>query len=296
MRRLVVFSFTVFVVNVLLASAVSESNGTLDYQHGSFDGSEGKGLSGSYAFPFGDQMGFQIEGSYSDISDGDFYGVGGQLFWRDSQTGMMALRAAGMKENDRLDAWTLMAHAEAYAGPWTFGAEAGHAQIDYEGGSLSFIESDPADWHGAVSAGVYPLEDLFVSVAYRNSLANGVTVVEAEFQSPVKGVSLFGNVATGDHDYDHAFGGIRLYFGSSKSLMARHREDHSRNTLNTLRTQVGTYGREYNAAERSFAIENDLPIPSGSYGGVFNTLHDDFRESSTRSDGGGFNENDATQI
>lgn len=60
--------------------------------------------------------------------------------------------------------------------------------------------------------------------------------------------------------------------------------------------QVGTYGREFNAAERSFAIENDLPIPSGSYGGLMDKSHDDFRESLTPPFGGGFNENDATQI
>ena len=32
------------------------------------------------------------------------------------------------------------------------------------------------------------------------------------------------------------------------------------------------------------------------YQDVMNVLHDDFRESTTTPDGGGFNENDATQI
>jgi hypothetical protein len=65
---------------------------------------------------------------------------------------------------------------------------------------------------------------------------------------------------------------------------------------NTNNGEGDAYGREFNAAERSFAIENDLPIPSGSYGGLMDKSHDDFRESLTPPFGGGFNENDATQI
>jgi hypothetical protein len=42
-------------------------------------------------------------------------------------------------------------------------------------------------------------------------------------------------------------------------------------------------------------VYND-PAKSEIYQAVINTLHDDFRASTTTPDGGGFNENDATQV
>jgi hypothetical protein len=38
-------------------------------------------------------------------------------------------------------------------------------------------------------------------------------------------VTLFADAALGTEDYDHAIGGLRIYFGAPKSLKRRHRED-----------------------------------------------------------------------
>lgn len=71
-----------------------------------------------------------------------------------------------------------------------------------------------------------------------------------EYQTPIDGLSLFASLATGQHDYNHAFIGPRFYFGGRhKSLIRRRREDDPANHLlqNVIDTFV-TFPRAFGAS------------------------------------------------
>jgi len=71
--------------------AVSEVNGKLSYAGGNMNSAEGHNFDGSIALPLTRQFGFQADGLYSRISDLDFGGGAGHLFWRDPKIGLLGV-------------------------------------------------------------------------------------------------------------------------------------------------------------------------------------------------------------
>jgi hypothetical protein len=92
-----------------------------------------------------------------------------------------------------------------------------------------------------------------------------------EYQTPVRGLSCFADLATSDHGYDQALFGLRFYFGKNKSLIRRHREDDPPNIMQRILSGIGAYGARYNRAAQSFV---DFHPGSGSYytGGSFGVV------------------------
>ena len=58
-----------------------------------------------------------------------------------------------------------------------------------------------------------------------------------EWQTPVDGLAVFADGGVGENGYAHLLGGVRVYFGGSKPLKERHRQDDPSN-INT--TFIGT--------------------------------------------------------
>lgn len=233
-------------------SAVSELNGSLGAAAGSFSSQNGKTYQGSVTFPIADALGFQFDGYYADIDDADaFGGIGAHLFWRDNEVGLLGL-SAGAVEGDFVKTYEFSVEAEYYFNQFTFGARAGYAEIEYDF-TVPYIDSDKWGAYGKAYVGFYAFDDLWVSASVENRFENTNYGVDIEYQTPIDGLSLFGNASKGNDDYDHAYVGLRYYFGGKKSLKGRHRRDDPKNMLIDMLTGIGTYGAETNMrAEKYF--------------------------------------------
>jgi hypothetical protein len=246
--------------------AVSGINGDAGVSVGSMNGDAGKNLTGSFSVPLGTNFGFQADTLYTDVSQRDFYGLGAHLFWRDSEKGLLGLTAGGIRENDTLDSWAGGAEGEYYLRKFTFGAQGGIANIDYKGGPLPFIETDETDYYASTKVGFYPIDNLCLSLSYTRVFDNGLVQAQAEYQTPLDGVSLFTDLAQGDNDYDHALVGLRYYFGKQKSLILRHRQDDPPNVLNSILYNIGTYGAEVNRKGEEYDAAHSTTDSGGSSG------------------------------
>jgi len=96
----IVMSLAVCTVGVMAGEAVSEANGKLGFSMGNMDSDFGKNLTASYTMPLASNIGFQVDGLYTYVSDRNFGGVGAHLFWRDSEIGLIGLTAGGIHGED----------------------------------------------------------------------------------------------------------------------------------------------------------------------------------------------------
>jgi hypothetical protein len=256
--------------------AVSGVNGKIGYLGGSMEGDWGNNVLGSAAVPLASNFGLQLDGLFTDVSHREFYGWGNHLFWRDSDTGLLGLTAAGIHE-DNLHSLRGGLEGEWYADRFTFSAGAGVANLRYENGPYPFIDDDVTDFFAGVGVRYYPLEDLMVSTSYEHVFDNELVLGSLEYQTPVPGLSLFAQVARGENDYDHALFGVVFYFGGpQKSLMLRHRQDDPPSLAQDALHGVGLYGAEYNHRAKQYIREHPASQGTqhgGSYG-VIMTMYD----------------------
>jgi hypothetical protein len=243
--------------------AVSEPNGKAGVFVGDMNGDTGKNVEGSFSFPLGSSFGAQVDGFYSDVSDGDFFGMGAHLFWRNSEKGLLGITAGAIREDGFLDSWAGGVEAESYLGPLTLGAQGGVANIDYQIESVPFFETDETGYYASAEVGYYPLDDILLSVSYTHALDNGMVRGQIEYQTPLDGMSLFADLAQGNNDYDHALFGIRYYFGKQKALKLRHRQDDPPNVLHSIMYNIGTYSAEFGKKADDF-FEGAVPAPPPS--------------------------------
>ncbi|MGJ8652967.1 MAG: hypothetical protein ACSHX8_06805 [Opitutaceae bacterium] len=251
---LVVFSFG------SANSAVSGINGKLGSAVGSFNSNDGNTFEGSVSIPIAETLGFQFDGYYADIEEVDFGGVGAHFFWRDNEVGLLGL-SAGILKGDYLDSYELSVEGEYYIKQFTLGARAGFAEIEYKH-AVPFIDTDKGGAFGKAYVGFYALEDLWLSASVETRFENTYYGVDVEYQTPIDGLTVYGNVTSGNHDYDHAYIGLRYYFGGKKTLKNRHRKDDPQNMLNDMLTGIGSYGAEYNKRARDYYGD----IVSNTYG------------------------------
>ena len=250
---------------VEIAPAVSALNGKLSYLGGDMNSAEGHNVDGSLALPIGKNFGFQADGLYSSIGGLDFFGGAGHLFWRKPEFGLIGV-AGGYLSRDGVDTFQVGAEGEYYWGPVTLGVFVGVGSIRYDS-PAPFIDSEPTAFVGRVSVDWYALEDLRVGVSYSSAFDNNLVKGEVEYQTPLRGLAVTGEVAKGDHGYDHWLVGVRYYFGSKKSLRERHRTDDPRSLMPQLLHALGTYGAEFNRkAAAFFANQPGVPIGGGHYG------------------------------
>jgi hypothetical protein len=238
---------------VMLANpAVSEINGKLGVMHGSMDSESTTSLEGSITWPVLKSFGVQLDGLYStmgqqaygyaNVDDADLGGVGGHFFWRDSETFMLGVEA-GYVFGDPVDSWELGLEAELYYKWLTIGGKAGVASISSDQ-PMTSIETDKDAFFCQLYLAAYPVDNLLVAAFVENRFDNTYFSIEVEYELPVPGLSVFANAMKGDHGYDHAFVGMRYYFGEDKPLKSRHREDDPRNTLTGIRHGIGTWQAE----------------------------------------------------
>ena len=130
--------------------AVSEVNGKVDYAGGNMNSAEGHNFSGSITLPISHQFGFQADALYSRISDLNFYGGAGHLFWRNPTTGLLGLTGGYLYRDgaDSVDTFQAGAEGELYWHRFTFGFFGGIGSINYQY-SAPFITPIPQGSSGA---------------------------------------------------------------------------------------------------------------------------------------------------
>lgn len=268
-RKLIVnLLLPVVVASSSANQAVSGLNGKLDASYGNFNSSEGLTIEGSASFPVADMLGFQFDALHADIEDVEFSGLGAHFFWRDNQTGLLGL-SAGAVFGERVDSYELSVEGEYYMDWLTLGAKAGFAVIEYDQ-AVPFIETDESGAFGLVYATLYPFDDLSVMLGVEQRFDNSSIRLDAEYELPVDGLSLFARTMVADNDYDHVLFGLRYYFGGEKTLKQRHRHDDPRNIVQDLLFGVGTYGAEYNKPGKSYAREHGGGSGGSNYGSFSN--------------------------
>ena len=211
-------------------TAVSEPNGKLDIGYANLDSEEAWLLGGSFSMPIADSYGFQLDGLFTDAEDTDFTGIGGHLFWRDHEVGLLGITAGGVFGSD-VDAWEAGVEAEYYMNEWlTIGARAGYADIEFDTGPF-FADADDDGFYGLLYLTAYATEDLAITVSVASRFDRTAYSIGAEYDLPVKNLTATAEAMWGEDDYDHVMFGLRYYFGSEKSLRDRHRTDDPPNLL-----------------------------------------------------------------
>jgi len=204
--------------------AVSGVNGKFSIEGGGAgsksSGGSGLGVAeGSLTAPLGHSLGFQADGAIATAYD-DLYGGGAaQLFSRDPQLGQLGTFAAvGGRGGDSVSWYG--GQAEYFVGPVTVGAHGGYQS------SNSDTASDGGLALGRVT--YYVIPDLALTVGGGSIANRGFGRASLEYLPELQGhhsISFFVNGGAGSDESYVATAGARLYFGSEKSLIRRHRED-----------------------------------------------------------------------
>ena len=201
--------------------AVSSPNGKIAVLGGGLE-DEGLGLlTGAYSMPLSHSIGLQIDGMIGTLGGDALFGAGAHLFTRDPDRYLLGLYG-DIVHNDFSD-YTIGhigVEGELYHGNWTFSANAGFQ-----------IDDDPVIDDGGyviADAAYYVTPDFKVYGGYRfiSDTSMGAAGFEHQLQTAhQQGISVFAEGRAGDDDHWALFGGLRVYFGDEKSLIARHRED-----------------------------------------------------------------------
>jgi hypothetical protein len=233
--------------------AVSSVNGNVDYAGGLMNSYAGHNFEGSIAFPITHQFGFQADSLYSRISNLDFYGGAGHLFWRNPDFGLLGITGGYLHRNgiDPIDTFQIGMEGEYYFRRFTFDMFAGAGQISYAN-PAPFIDTNPTRFIGRMSAGYYPINDLLVRASYTTAFRNNLASGNLEYQTPIRGLALTAEAALGNHGYDHLLFGVRYYFGGKKSLRDRHRQDDPRGLTHEMLTDLGLYGAEFSHKQNAY--------------------------------------------
>ena len=229
--------------------AVSALNGKLEAGgfHVSFDShddvgeslqsSQGYMMQGAVSLPLGRQFGLQIdagalhgtvetEGVAFAAQDLGIkaYGVGGHLFWRDPEIGLLGVYGQQTiydLEDIDITHTRLGVKGEAYLGDFTVKGFAGRDVADF-----GFF-GEGTYWAASGEVDFYITDDLLVKAGIEHSFnaTTGFAGVEAAFSDAKIASSLFAEASFSESETT-AMAGIRFYFGGeAKSLKRRHRED-----------------------------------------------------------------------
>jgi hypothetical protein len=214
--------------------AVSGLNGKLEANYGAINRSSTRGLAGSFSVPLGQRFGAQFDGLYQHGFSTNIYGVGTHFFARDPSKGLIGLAFSGMTSQKFTDVIIGM-EGEYYFKKFTLGLVAGYNNYDTHVPTLfpglvthqSFVAA-------RTYAAIYPTDNLMVRLEYQNRFNHNFYIAHVEWQTPVSGMAVFADGGVGDNNYAHLMGGIRFYFGGSKPLIDRHRQDDPSNINSTF--------------------------------------------------------------
>jgi hypothetical protein len=171
---------------------------------------------GSITLPIGDQFGSQIDGVWGKVSSYVYDGVGGHVFWRDPDLGLIGL-IGSYQELDNFSLIQNGAEGELYLKDFTFRTRMGYQYRDVDHGVFAEL-----------GIKYYLMDNIMLEVDPEVAAGDCSLGFGLEYQPDFEflpGLAIFAEGEVGENDYDHWFCGISYYFGSKKSLEQRHRED-----------------------------------------------------------------------
>lgn len=205
--------------------AVSGVNAKLSGEGGVLGGDAAGVLDGSVTAPLGHSFGVQADAAYGTAGGRSLWGAAGQGFWRDPEKGLIG---GFYSHATRIDPTTNITNnenrfggeGEAYLGKITVSLAAGSqsGQVAHQGFAVPKIA-----W--------YPDDNTALSFGADIRPGYSLGLLGAEHQlgvSGLAGLSVFADAGisgqSGQKD-GYAVTGFRYYFGPTKALIRRHRED-----------------------------------------------------------------------
>ena len=189
--------------------------------------------------PLSHSWGAQVDMATANHDAGNISFVGGHLFWRQPETGLLGI--LGSKHSSTLgDTDELGFQAEKFFTNFTLRAELGYQSYnrsvlklnnglplspDAAKYSLGKLSEDEHFW--ALKGSWYLTDDIVAyAMAERNIGRNGDTSIGFEWQigsADRAGYSIYSEVKDIDHHGKQALFGLRVYFDGKKNLKMRHR-------------------------------------------------------------------------
>jgi len=197
--------------------AVSAPNGKIDVNTGNYDGTTGGALiNGSFSMPLAHAYGLQIDGAAGEMIHENYNGIGVHAFWRNPEQGLVGL-IASTNDLHGVDLSRVGAEARAYLGDFTVGVRGSRQNGDVARGDVARLEGS---W--------YATENLMVDASSERAATVMMNKFTVEWQPQsfnAPGLAFFASTSVGGHNYDSTVIGARYYFGTNKTLKARHRTD-----------------------------------------------------------------------
>ncbi|MCM8770883.1 MAG: hypothetical protein NC936_03320 [Candidatus Omnitrophica bacterium] len=227
--RFLVFALVVGFVGVQFAyadsyqskPAVSGINTKVSAGYADLDATSVKFGSASVTLPLTHSWGFTIDGLGGDYSASSLWGVGGNLFWRNPDKGLLGIMGSNVLVGAN-NASRGGVSGELYRGPFSILVDVGY-------GTGDTIK------HGVFSDLIlrwYVMDNFALSTGCTYSGGNTAGVVGMEYMPSLKifsDLSLFARGSWGEDDYHSVVAGIKYYFGKGKTLKQKHREDDPEN-------------------------------------------------------------------
>jgi len=231
-------------------------NGKLDFHYGSVNDTYTRGVGGAISLPVGQRYGVQLDGLYARAAESDIYGYGAHFFTRRPSKGLFGLASGGLTSTDFTD-FVVGLEGEYYLDKITLGAFVGYNNYDTHsatplmGGRLANEQNFVA---ARLYAAIYPVDDLVIRLGYENRYARNFYTAHIEYQTPVSGLALYVDGILGDNNFYTLVGGVRYYFGTKKSLKARHRQDDPQSLPGSLLYTGIAGGQNGSAAATPVAV------------------------------------------
>jgi len=208
--------------------AVSDINAKVSAGCGDLDAASAVFGTASVTIPVTHSFGFAADVLGGDYSADSLWGVGGNLFWRNPNKGLVGIIGSDVQVGSA-KVWRTGVAGESYLGQFSVIGD-----IGYQAGDMakhSMFSDLGCKWYA------YDNLALGVGGAYSGKDIAGVASIEyMPAQGFVPGLAFFLNGSIGESDYSSVIVGIRYYFGKeNKTLKQRHREDDPENgALNGL--------------------------------------------------------------
>ena len=212
--------------------AVSSINASIGISGGVVDSDSSMVFFMNTSIPVPNGGGIHFDTLGSDQNDIDISGFGTHFFGRDPEFGLFGIKTSYLKI-EPAEIFLAGLQGELYKGMLTLSWELGKEFGDID-----------SDVYSRLNARYYLSDNLSVVLgggyAFDETYGRAAIEWQAPLSNQFSGLTLFMD-ASGGNDTEQILAGVKIYFGKSKSLIRRHREDNLPNTLKESLSGISRY-------------------------------------------------------